>query len=59
MLCKIKHILLNINKENTGKHLILIFEINVDFSIKYPKHDLKNLAYDKFINFFLLLMLKI
>jgi len=53
-----KNILPNISQENIGKHLILLFEINVDFKIKCPKHDLKNLVYNKFKNFFLFTYVK-
>jgi len=53
-----KNILPNISQENIGKHLILLFEINVDFKIDCPKHDLKNLVYNKFKNFFLFTYVK-
>lgn len=41
-----------------GKILILIFEINVEFCITCPKHDLKSVIFEKFKNFFLFTYVK-
>jgi hypothetical protein len=53
-----KNILPNISQQNIGKHLIFLFEINVDFNITCPKHDLKSLIFEKFKNFFLFTYVK-
>lgn len=58
MLYITKYILLNIDNESIGKQLILIFEINIDFTIKCPIHIIKYLIYDKFKNFFLFTYIK-
>lgn len=58
MLYITKYILLNIDNESIGKQLILLFEINIDFTIKCPIHDIKYLIYDKFKNFFLFTYIK-
>lgn len=46
------HILLNFGQINIGKILILLFEINVEFCITCPKHDLKGVIFEKFKNLF-------
>lgn len=53
-----KYILPNIDSANIGKQLILLFKINIDFTIKCPIHDIKYLIYDKFKNFFLFTYIK-
>lgn len=53
-----KYILPNINNENIGHTLILLLEINIDFTINCPIHDLKHLIYNKFKNLFLFTYIK-
>lgn len=53
-----KYILPRIYEDNIGKQLILLFEINVNFSIECSMHDLKQFIYDKFKNLFLFTYIK-
>lgn len=58
MLYVSKYILCNIHEENIGKQLIFMFKININFSLNCPKHDLKNVVFEKFKNFFIFTYLK-
>lgn len=58
MLYMTKYILRSIDSQSIGKQLILLFEINIDFTIKCPIHDIKHLIFDKFKNFYLFTYVK-
>lgn len=58
MLYVSNYILCNIHEENIGKQLIFMFEININFSLNCPKHNLKNIVFEKFKNYLIFTYLK-
>lgn len=58
MLLLTKFILPKFNEDFIGKQLISLLDVNIEFTLTCPKHELKKFIYEKFKNFFIFTNIK-